>query len=146
MQPLIFTVTFYCDVPQLQAGFCTTCRHACWLGGTGRPHPLFVVTDTFFITICFKLVFPFFSNCIVQTVWSLYFCCCKVCYMLRVFSSVPYRWIPYNLFTRQLEGITSPCCLLISQYHDPFALQFLWWKMLWNPSIGREHWSGDTYM
>ena len=34
----------------------------------------------------------------------------------------------------QLEGITSPCCLLITS-HDLFALQFLWWRMIWNPSI-----------
>ena len=32
----------------------------------------------------------------------------------------------------QLEGITSPCCLLIAS-HDLFALQFL--KTLWNLSI-----------
>ena len=31
-------------------------------------------------------------------------------------------------------GITSPCRWLITS-HDLFALQFLWWKMLWNPSI-----------
>ena len=42
-----------------------------------------------------------------------------------------YRWTPYHPFTRQLDGITSPCCLLIGT----FALQFLWWKILWNPSI-----------
>jgi len=39
------------------------------------------------------------------------------------------RWIAS--ITMQLVGITSPCCLLIAS-HDVIALQFLWWKMLWN--------------
>lgn len=36
--------------------------------------------------------------------------------------------------TMATGGHTSPCCLLIAQ-HDHFALQFLWWKMLWNPPM-----------
>ena len=35
----------------------------------------------------------------------------------------------HSIFSQwQLEGITSPCCLLIES-HDHFALQFLWWKI-----------------
>ena len=38
----------------------------------------------------------------------------------------------HSIFSlRQLEGITSPRCMLIAS-RDLFALQFLWWKMLWN--------------
>jgi len=42
------------------------------------------------------------------------------------------------LFTMGTGGhyITMlPADWLISTLHDTFALQFLWWKMLWNPSI-----------
>jgi len=32
-----------------------------------------------------------------------------------------------------------PADWIISTSHDTFALQFLWWKMLWNPSIRLIH-------
>ena len=34
----------------------------------------------------------------------------------------PYRWIPWNILPWELEGITSPCCLLIGQYPHHMTL------------------------
>ena len=31
-------------------------------------------------------------------------------------SRLPYRWISWRILPWELEGITSPCCLLIGQY------------------------------
>ena len=51
--------------------------------------------------------------------WSVYNC-------IQGWHSISSLW--------QLEGITSPCCMLFASNYL-FALQFLWQKMLWNPSI-----------
>ena len=52
-----------------------------------------------------------------------------ICLFLNTITEVSN--ILSQTLSRQLEGIASPCCLLTASH----ALQLLWWKMLWNPSI-----------
>ena len=46
-----------------------------------------------------------------------------------------YRWISWHFLPWELEGIMSPCCLLIGQYPHHMTLCPPVEKMLWNPSI-----------
>ena len=71
-----------------------------------------------------QLFLPYHQSCHPCSVWSwsyiwyiqlskLLFC--HICMLLHVII-VCFRWISWHFLPWELEGITSPCCLLIGEY------------------------------